>query len=403
MRWLLALTVAVMLGAGAGASADDNAARPEIGKPVQQAQQLVREKKIAAALARLKQADAVPGKSRYETYIIAETRAAATLAGGDYAATVTALDQVLATGFLAPAEAAKRLLTLIEIEYRLKDYAKTVADAARYEKAGGTDREPRLLAAQSLYLQNDYAGAARAIRALLDADARAGRPADEQLVLTLASSDFKAHDQPGYIDALERLVVIHATPQYWAELIAAVQRRPGFADRLALDLDRLVAATGATATAVQYVEAAELALQEGFPGDARNFLAKGYAAGVLGKGAAAARQQRLTDMAKQQSETDEKTLAAQAAEADHAKDGTAAEKLGEAYVSYGRYDAAIATLERAIAKGGLKAPEDAKLHLGIAYLGAGQKDKAKSVLGALVGGNGVQDLARLWLIADGVR
>ncbi len=401
MRWVLAFMIALMLGAGAASAADDNTARPEIGKPVQQAQQLVREKKTAAALAKLKQADAVPNKSRYESYIIAETRAAATLAAADYPAAATAIDEVLGTGFLPPADAAKRLLTLVEIEYRLKDYAKTVADAERYAKAGGTDREPRLLAAQSLYLENDYAGAARAIHALLDADARAGHPADEQLVLTLASSAFKMHDQPGYIDALERLVVIHPTPQYWAQLITAVRQRPGFPDRLTLDLDRVMVATGATATADQYVEAAELALQAGFPGDARTFLAKGYAAGVLGTGPAAARQQRLTDMAKQQSDTDEKTLAAQATEADHAKDGTAAEKLGEAYVSYGRYDAAIAALQKGIAKGGLKAQDDAKLHLGIAYLRGGQKEKGKEVLQSLTGADSVRDLARLWIIEAG--
>ena len=112
-----------------------------------------------------------------------------------------------------------------------------------------------------------------------------------------------------------------------------------------------------------------------------------------GPGPAAARQQRLTDMAKQQSDADEKTLAAQATEADHAKDGTAAEKLGEAYVGYGRYDAAIAALQKGIVKGGLKAPDDAKLSLGIAYLRGGQKAKAKEVLQSLTGPDGVRDLA----------
>ena len=50
-------------------------------------------------------------------------------------------------------------------------------------------------------------------------------------------------------------------------------------------------------------------------------------------------------------------------------------------------------------KGGLKHPDDAQLHLGIAYLDAGQKDKAEAALGAVTGNDGARELAQLWLLA----
>jgi hypothetical protein len=374
------------------------AAREQVGKPVQQAQQLIRQKKFADALARLKEADAVPDKSPYETYVIAETRAAATAGSGDYAAAAKALDAVLETHILSPPEAAKRRLSIVEIEYRLQTYAKAIDDAQRYYKDGGTDPEPRRLMAQSYYLENDFADAATALRDILAADAQAGRPADEALLLSLAGSEFKLKNQDGYIDALERLVAAQPKHEYWVDLCRAVQQRPGFADRLRLDLDRLEATVGAWDKPEQYVEAAQLALEQGFPGDAKTFLDKGYAAGTLGKGSAAERQQRLVAMAKQQSDEDQKGLAAQTHEAAASPTGVALEKLGEALASYGRYPDAITALTDGLKKGGLKNSDDAKLHLGVADFGARRLADAKAVLSSVNAGDGAKDLAKMWLI-----
>jgi hypothetical protein len=161
-------------------------------------------------------------------------------------------------------------------------------------------------------------------------------------------------------------------------------------------------ATGTMATPADYVDAAQRALLAGLPGDAKSFLDKGYAAGVLGKGADAARQQRLAAMAEQQVSEDLKGLSAKAKEVEAARSGLPAVRLGEAYASYGRYPEAIAALEQGLKKGGLDHPEEAKLDLGIAYLAAGDKAKAAAVLRSVAGEDGAGDLAQLWLIAGGV-
>jgi tetratricopeptide (TPR) repeat protein len=76
-------------------------------------------------------------------------------------------------------------------------------------------------------------------------------------------------------------------------------------------------------------------------------------------------------------------------------------KLGDAYASYGQYENAIAAFEKGLGKGGLKYPEEAKLHLGLAHLKAGQAAQARAVLGSVGGADGARDLARLWLIKSG--
>jgi hypothetical protein len=106
-------------------------------------------------------------------------------------------------------------------------------------------------------------------------------------------------------------------------------------------------------------------------------------------------------MARQQASEDQKGLPAKAKEAEAAPSGLPATRLGETYASYGRYQDAIAALEQGLKKGGLDHPEEAELHLGIAYLAAGDKAKAAAVLSGVGGEDGARDLAQLWLIAGG--
>ena len=53
-------------------------------------------------------------------------------------------------------------------------------------------------------------------------------------------------------------------------------------------------------------------------------------------------------------------------------------------------------MQQGIAKGGLKRPEDAKLHLGIAQLLTGNTTQSQSTLRSVSGTDGTADLARLW-------
>ena len=60
-------------------------------------------------------------------------------------------------------------------------------------------------------------------------------------------------------------------------------------------------------------------------------------------------------------------------------------------------------MQQGIAKGGLKRPEDAKLHLGIAQLVAGDNAKAQATLRTVGGSDGTADLARLWELSRAER
>ena len=394
---LSAAAIALVLG-GAARAGDASAAREAVGKPVQAAQALLKQNRPKEAIARLRQAEAVKDQTPYETYVIAETRAAAEIAQADYAAATASLETVLATHVLSPPESAQRLQTLTQLAYERKTYPAVVAYAQRYYAQGGAERTPRVLMAQAEYLGGDFRAAARTLRAQLLDDMRAGRaPPDEDLLLTLASSESKAGNDTGYRDALTRLVSAHPKREYWIDLLAALARH-GLADRLRLDLDRFRLAVDAFAAPAQYTEAAERALSAGFPGDARAFLDHGFVADAFG--AQAGRARRLADLAARQAAEDAERLPARATAAGTAETGATWETLGETYASYGDAAHAIAALNQSLRKGGLAHPEDATLHLGVACLHAGQTDRAKQLLSSLAEDGAVGELAHLWLIHD---
>src|SRR5262249_7089706 len=151
------------------------------------------------------------------------------------------------------------------------------------------------------------------------------------------------------------------------------ESRPGFSNRLTLELYRLKAITKTLTTPNEYSEMAQLALQEQQAAEAKKILDEGFASGVLGKGAEAERQKRLLALAQQRATEAPTELKAAEAEAAGAKDGTQLVRIGLAYTGMGEYDKGIALMQQGIAKGGLKHKDDANLQLGIAYARAGQK------------------------------
>ena len=93
-----------------------------------------------------------------------------------------------------------------------------------------------------------------------------------------------------------------------------------------------------------------------------------------------------------------KNLPANEAEAQKAKDGTALVNLGYALVTAGQTDKGIAMMVEGISRGGLKRLDDARLHLGLAYLQAGKKADAIKTFKTVQGTDGTAELARYWII-----
>ncbi len=396
--YALQLIASVVLAAGmAGAQAQD-ALRPDVGKPLQAAQELVKAQKFKEALAKIREADAVPNKNANESYMVERMRIAAASGAGDAETAAKSFDALKASGKLQAAEQLRMLESLAGAFYRAKDYAKTVTWGKRYLAEGGTNGVIRTLVIQSQYLSGDYAGATKELVVEVQGDEKAGRvPAEDRLKLLLNAAQ-RINDNGSYVMAMERLVTYYPKKEYWGDLLGRVQRKPNFSDRLALDVYRLMLASGSMRNANDYMEMAQLAVQAGLPGEGKQVVDKGFAAGVLGIGtpAEADRHRRLKDLVNKRTDEDKATLATRQAEASAAKSGNDLVELGFAQSFNGEPKKAIALMEQGIAKGGLKRVDDAKLHLGIAWLMAGDTARAQAAFKTVTGNDGTADLARLW-------
>jgi len=372
--------------------------RPEIGTPLQAAQALMKEQKYKEALAKIAETDAVGDKTAYETYTIDRMRGAAAASAGDADLAAKSFQAVIASGRLAPADQAKIVKALGNLYYEAQNYPKAIEWLSRSVKESGSDPETRTLLVQSYYLSNDIPRATTELQADIAADEAAGRAPTEINLKLLISCALKSNDKAAYLAALEKLNTYYPKKEYWADLINKVQSKPGFSDRLILDVYRLKAATVQLQTSTEFTDMAQLALLAGFPAEAKKTLEQGYQAGLLGSGPDAAKQKRLRDQATKAAADDLKTMAQSEASVASSKEGTGQINLGYALVTAGQFDKGLALMEDGLKKSGVKRSEDAKLHLGIAYQMAGQKDKAIQAFKSVQGTDGVADLARLWVM-----
>lgn len=378
------------------AYAQSETLRAEISKPLQAAQDLIKAKKYKAALARIHEADAVPNKTAYESFILERMRGTAAIGAGEVDVAAKSFDTVINSGKLPAQEQLKIIEAMAGAYYHAKDYGKAAAWYQRYLKMDQSNSQIHTLLLQSRYLNGNYAAVVQELSAELQADDKAGRVPSEEHLKMLGDSYAQINDKAGYASVLESLVAHYPKKEYWADLLARLQRKPGFADRLMLDLFRLQMATGNLNSADNYVEMAQLALQAGFPSEAKKVVDKGFESGVLGKGAEAERHTRLRDLVNKNVAEEKKTLGENDAQAKAAKTGVGLVNVGYNYVLNGQAEKGIAMMEAGIAKGGLKHPEDDKLHLGLAYLQAGNRAKAIQTLKRVQGNDGTADLARLW-------
>ncbi len=413
-RWLLAGALAAALATMAGgvaaqaspaaAAAPASAAsapsvRPEVGKPLQAAQDAAKAGNYKEALARVAEAEAMPGLTPYELFITQRIKGPAAFGAGEVALAIASFEASLGSPLLPAADRVPITETTVKLLLQQKEYARAAGWMKTYLAEGGANPEMRRLYPQVLSVQGDHAGVLRELAPLVAADEAAKRATPEATLRLLAASQSALKDMPAYTVTLEKLATSTGKPEYWAELIARAGRRDGFADeRLRLDVYRLRRATGVPLEAGELGDMAVRAQQAGLPAEAQALLNEGFASGLLGKDANTAADKKLLETATKAATQDKVGLADGEASALKAKDGNAAVNLGLALSATGAHDRALALMTQGQAKGGLRRPDDAQLHLGLAQWRAGKIDDAKASFAAAKGADGVGDLARLWAL-----
>jgi hypothetical protein len=396
MKSLRVLTAA-LLATGLLTAAQAQGIRPEVAKPLQAASDLLKAGKAREALAKAREADAVGGKTASEQLVIDRMKGAAAQRAGDTATTIAAFESVYERG--SGAEKAQMAEQIAFAYSQQKNWPKTSEWANKAKAAGGNSASLNQLIAFVQSQSGDYSTVMRDSQAAVSAAEKDGRRPGEDDLLRLADAARRTNSTAVYSNTLEKLVLYYPKKDYWSAHLASIQRKPGFSDRLGLDVQRLKLANGLMTKADEYMELAQLALQAGFPVEAKDIVDKGYAAGVLGTGDQAPRHQRLKDLVIKSQAESEAGLAKNLAEANAQKEGNELVKMGTVYASMGQHEKAVELIEKGIAKGGLKRPDDAKLRLALS-MATLPKTKAKGlqVLRSIGGTDGTAEVAKLYTV-----
>ncbi len=401
MKSLRALTLA-LAAAGCMTVALAQNIRPEVGKPLQQAGEMLRAGKAKEALAKIREADAVGGKTPQEQLMIDRMRGSAAQRAGDNATAIQAFEAVFNSGKLGGAEQAQIAESLAFAYSQIRDNAKASQWANKAQSLGANSASLKQLQSYLQSQSGDYSAIAKDSAAAVSAAEQAGRRPEENDLLRLADAQMHMNANAAQSATLEKLVAYYPKREYWAALLGRLPRKPGFSDRFGLDVLRLKLATGNLTKTEDFMEMAQLALQSGYAAEGKAVVDKGFAAGALGTGPQGDRHKRLRDLAVKQDAEVRAGIEKDIAAATAAKDGNALVQVGSVLATMGQAEQGASLIEQGIAKGGLKRPDDAKLRLGLAMAQTGKnKSKAQQALRAVQGSDGSADLGRLYAIQIG--
>ena len=408
-RALLALTFATGLsGAITAAQAADapapaasqpaNAVSPTFAAGFNQAQDLLKSGNGAGALAKLKELQALPDQNAYEKYLIVRVRGPAEYATNDLANAATDFESLLAGDQLPASERLSILKALASVLYTSEQYPKATVAIQHYLDAGGDDAQLKELLPQTQYINKDYANAAKGFRAQVDAAYAAGRTPSEKTLRLLATSYNESKDEASYTWTLDRLAVAYPKADYWDKEISTAAHTDKFSDRLYVDKYRLRLQLLGAINDDDRLNYAAMAAHAGFPEEAKAVLDNAYATKPF-TGADLADANKMRVEVNKSVASDHAQKAVNEGAARSAKDGNALVSLGVLETVDGNADQGAKMIEEGIAKGGIRNPEEAALHLGYAQIRAGHNAEAVKTLQAIKGGpNGLVQIAHVWIL-----
>lgn len=394
---------AVALGVMAGVASEPAAAQEKqsvskaVAKTLQAAQEATKKNNWRECLTKAREAEAAAGKTPYDNFAVSELLGFCAIRLNDFQTAARALETGLSSGFLAQDQVPSRVRALSQVNYQIKNYPKAIEFGNRAIKGGFADADIYTLVAQAYYIQGEYKTTKSFVSDWVDDTVKRGQKPREGALQLLLSSCIKLDDSACQTASLERLVDHYPKDEYWQNLMRSMFRSGG-SDAIMLNIYRLAAEVNAMRRPEDYTEMAQLAIEQGLPGEAQAVLEKAFAAKVFTDQRDIDRNTRVLNAAKTQATQDRATLAADEKAAAAAKTGEADVRVGMAYLSYGMIPQAVTAIQRGIGKGGLKNPAEAQLALGIAQLRAGNKAEALKAFKSVQGEPTLARLGNLWAL-----
>ena len=393
---LFVLVWACLSGAAfAQAGGANPTVRPAVFKPLQAAQEALKNNQPQQAVTLAKEALSVPQLTVWELISIQRTLAVAALNAKDFDQASASLEALLAQPEILPADRRLFLESLAQARLQKNDHPGVVKWARQYQAEGGSKPAMRLVLLQSLSHLNAHAELISQVQAWMKLDASAGQKTSEAELRSLAVSYSKLKDMGGYEATLLQLLENYPSKAFWAEAIARQAQKPNSNPRFELDMYRLLEDTDNLEEAAEFTEMVDLALKAGLPAEAQRVVELGYKKGVLGQGGDAAAHLKLRQQIATKLTEDEK-LFEQLERG--AKEGNSWAAVGDVLLSKQLWDKAKTAYTQALNMGNLRREAEVHLHLGMALFKLGQLEQCRKMLATIKDDPTALALANLWRI-----
>lgn len=373
----------------------------EVGEPLQAAMELAQKGDYTTALTKLTAADSA-AKTDGERYQISTVRRFIFAKTKNYAKLAPVLETQLTTGLMPAAEAKTVRKELAQIYDRINDTPKAVNAAKTYINTYGHDADLSIYIAAKALEAKDYKGAAEWAGKSIKGETAANRKPPESWYRIQMKAEYEGGNLDGYYNALEAATVHYPSDQFWRALIGRARTQADYvATRYEIDENRLLLASGIALTADEKLNMAEAAFERELSPEAYGILEQMSKNGELEADASkAARNVRLFNKAKSETDADKASLQSIISEATQKGDGQAIANVAELSLALGDAKGAAELYKQALSKPGLDASltNATKLRLGIAQYRSGDAAAARKTWSEIKGTDGAAELARVWTL-----
>ena len=310
-----------------------------------------------------------------------------------YSDAIKAYKVILEQPDLPAALAQNSLYTLAQLYFTVEDYRSAVESIKRWFEAAPEPTETAwLLLAQGYYQLGQYQNVIEPVDKAIELMQAQGKPPEERLLLLKRAAYYELGDYKSLASVMRQLVDLYPRKGHWMTLAAAYSEL-GDTRRQMVIMEMLFEA-GELERAEQVRNLANLYLLHKTPYKAARLLDQQMEIGKLEQSEA---NLRLLAQAWQQAHEDSEAIAPLAQAAALASGGELYLRLAQSQLNLGRYADAAASLETALARGGIERPDQARIMLGLAWFELDRLAEAREAFVAAAADERSRKTAQQWL------
>ena len=311
---------------------------------------------------------------------------------GNYSAAINAYEQVIAQPDIPEGMQTQILYSIAQLSFAEEDYAKAEEYLLRWmDMVPNPKADAYMLLGQTRYAREDYKGALQPIERGIALAREAGEQVKEQWLLLLRAIYYEMNNFEKVAEILEELILKYPNKSYWIQLSGIYGELEQPQKRL-ITLE-LAYKQGMLDKEQEYLNLAQLLMQQDMPYRGATILAEGFERGIIAR---ETKNLRLLAQAYMLAQEEDKAIPPLKAAAESSSDGELYLQLANAYMNQGMDAESEQAAEQALAKNTDRAG-DAWFLIGMARFNQDKLTGAQEAFRNASRDDGNERAARQWL------